>query len=100
LDELLVLREQRAAILSGEHEIDVEAAGILLGFDLGRQFRGRGPLYLDLLDLVRMCLLVVLENDLRRGEIASSVDDRQSYRLCRGSPLRRDRGCRKERGRE
>ena len=44
----LVGGQQRAAILSGQHQIDIEASGILLRLDLGWQFRCRRALDPDL----------------------------------------------------
>jgi hypothetical protein len=90
-EQLLVIRQQphqltvrdqrRGRGLAGHDEIDVEPAGVLLRLDLRRQLRLRRTLDADVLDLVRIGLAVVLDDRLRRRQVAADVDDRKRDRL-------------------
>src|SRR2546426_11999158 len=77
LHELTVTGQHRAGVLADEQQVHVDAAGVLLGLDLGGQLGGRRPLKIDGLDLLRGRLLIVLDDHARRREGARDGDDRE-----------------------
>ena len=80
-DQLAVGDQRRGRGLTGHDQIDVEPAGVLLRLDLRRQLRLRRALDANILDLVRIGLAVVLDDRLRRGQVAADIDDRERDRL-------------------
>jgi hypothetical protein len=68
------------AVEAGQHDVDVEMVGVLLGLDLAGEFRRRRLGVVELGDVLRMGLAVVLEALLGQGERAADVDDVD--RLC------------------
>jgi hypothetical protein len=79
------------AVGAGQHQVDVEPAGVLLRLDLRGQFGRRGLGGDELGDDVRVGLREVVEHALRKLQVAGDVDDVDRLR---GAGLVGDRGAR------
>ncbi len=78
----------RERVGAGQHEIDVDATGILLRLDLAGQFGRRRLGEGDLRDEIGLGLAVGLDRLLRQREIAGDVDDVEGYgRIRQSEPL-------------
>src|SRR5438552_2674860 len=106
LDELAVVGEHGAGVLPDEEQVHVDTSRVLLRLDLRGQLRRRRALEVHRLDLLRIGLRVVFDDDTRRREIAGDVDDGDRGRpLGGGVPGRidgdpRQRKCERDGGNE
>jgi hypothetical protein len=71
------------AVDAGEHEVDVDPVGVLLGLDLPGQL-GRGRLRIrDLADDLRVGLHVFVDHALGELQVAGDVEDVEAHRGAR-----------------
>src|SRR5213596_314436 len=99
-DELAVVGEHGAGVLPDEEQVHVDTSRVLLRLDLRGQLRRGRALDVHRLDLLRMGLRVVLDDDARRREITGDVDDGDRDRPLGGGVAGRIDGDPRQRKRE
>ena len=80
-------------VRAGQHEVDVDAARILLRLDLARELRRRRLGEGDARNEIGLCLAVIFDGLLRQREIARDIDDVERHRLLRQRQLREARAA-------